>query len=178
MKVYRTLCTHLFWVLLLNTGAAQVQPLRLHRIKPPSMKTDIHAGAQDPEGYMWFATDDGLYRYDGYNYTYYVDDPLNSNSLVSHHIETVYAGRDGMIWVGTQQGLVRLDPATGVFTHFFHEQNDSSLSDNEVKAILEDHEGILWIGTNKGLNRLDPRTKKITRLLHSPSDTTTISNDQ
>jgi len=178
MKVYRKLVTHLFWMLLLNSGAAQVQPLRMHRIRPPSMKTDIHAGVQDPEGYMWFATDDGLYRYDGYNYTYYVDDPLNSNSLVSHHIETVYAGRNGMIWIGTQQGLDRLDPATGVFTHFFHEENPSSLSDNEVKTILEDHEGILWIGTNKGLNRLDPRTKKITRLLHSPSDSATISNDQ
>lgn len=176
--VNRTLCILLVLLLLCKVSLAQDQPLTLHRIKPPSMKTDIHAGAQDPEGYMWFATDDGLYRYDGYQYTYYVDDPLNSNSLVSHHVETVYAGRNGIIWVGTQQGLGRLDPATGIFTHFFHEQNDSSLSDNEVKAVCEDHEGIIWVGTNKGLNRLDPVTKKITRLLHSPSDPTTISNDQ
>jgi ligand-binding sensor domain-containing protein len=119
---------------------------------------------------MWFATDNGLYRFDGYNYTYYVDDPLNSNSLVSHHIETVYADRNGMIWVGSQQGLGRLDPATGIFTHFFHEQNESSLSDNEVKAIFEDHEGMIWVGTNKGLNRLDPGTKKLTRFLHTASD--------
>jgi ligand-binding sensor domain-containing protein len=80
--------------------------------------------------------------------------------------------------VGTSYGLSRLDPATGIFTHFFHQQNASSLSDDEVKAILEDHEGIIWGGTNKGLNRLDPVTKKITRLLHSSSDPTTISNDQ
>lgn len=178
MKVYRMLFTHLFWALLFKITVAQEQPLTLHRIKPPSMKTDIHAGVQDPQGYMWFATDDGLYRYDGYHYTYYVDDPLNSNSLVSHHIETLYAGRNGMIWVGTQQGLGCLDPSTGSFTHFFHEQKESSLSDNEVKAICEDHEGIIWVGTNKGLNRLDPSTKIITRLLHSASDPKTISDDQ
>ena len=130
MKVYRTLFTSLFCVLLFKIGLAQDQPLKLHRIPPPTLKTHIHAGVQDPDGYMWFATDDGLYRYDGYNYTYYVDDPLNSNSLVSHHIETVYAGRNGMIWVGTQQGLGRLDPTTGVFTHFFHEQNDSRTAQN------------------------------------------------
>jgi len=178
MKTYCLIFGLLFSLLLLKTGSAQDKQLKLHRIPPPSLNTDIHAVAQDPEGYMWFATDDGLYRYDGYNYTYYVDDPLNSNSLTSHHIETVYAGRNGIIWVGTVNGLGRLDPATGIFTHFFHQQNESSLSDNEVKAIFEDHEGMIWIGTNKGLNRLNPGTKKITRLLHSASNPTTISNDQ
>jgi ligand-binding sensor domain-containing protein len=89
MKAYRTFLIHALLVLLFKIAAAQDQQLKLHRIAPPSLNMDIHAGVQDPEGYMWFAADNGLYRYNGYDYTYYIDDPLNSNSLVSHHIETV-----------------------------------------------------------------------------------------
>jgi ligand-binding sensor domain-containing protein len=179
MKTDRLFSALVFLTLLFNICSAQNRQFQLQRVPLPfGFHTVIHAGMQDSEGYMWFGTDNGLYRYDGYHYTYYGDDPLNSNSLVSHHIETVYADRNGMIWVGTVNGLSRLDPVTGNFTHFFHEQNEYSLSDNEVKAIFEDHEGMIWVGTNKGLNRFDPRTKIIQRFLHSASDSTTISNDQ
>src|SRR5436853_2663813 len=109
MKTHCLFFPVVFSLMLFNICSAQNGQFKLHRIPPPSMNTHIHSGAQDPESSMWFGTDDGLYRYDGYHYNYYVDDPLNSNSLISHHIETVYAGRNGIIWVGTQQGLGRMD---------------------------------------------------------------------
>jgi len=95
---------------------------------------------QDPQGFMWIGQH-GLHRYDGYGYTSYYHDPLNPASLAtSGKIETIYAGRDGMIWVGTAgNGLDRLDPATGRFTHFRHNPNDpTSLSHDYVSALLED----------------------------------------
>jgi ligand-binding sensor domain-containing protein len=72
MKTYRLYVAFVFLLLLSGMCSAQNGQLKLHRIPPPSLKADIHAGVQDPEGYMWFAADDGLYRYDGYSYTSYM----------------------------------------------------------------------------------------------------------
>ena len=84
---------------------------------------------------MWFAVyDRGLYRSDGYHLVSYQNDPLNLNSLATNAIEQVYTDHNGIIWVGTQiSGLDRLDPNTGVFTHFPQKADDmNSLNDNEV----------------------------------------------
>jgi streptogramin lyase len=81
-----------------------------------------------------------------------------------------------MIWAGTQSGLDRLDPRTGIFTHFRHKKEDlSSLSDDVVLAIMEDHNRTLWVGTENGLNRMDMKTGTFTRYQHNPNDVTTLS---
>src|SRR4051812_6205829 len=97
---------------------------------------------QDKNGYMWFATAGGLYWYDGYKFKRYINTP-DANSLSQTHLETVYSDREGMIWIATwTNGLDRLDPETGTFTHFEHDPKDSgSISDNAVRAFLEDRDG-------------------------------------
>ncbi len=57
--------------------------------------------AQDKNGYMWIATSDGLYKYDGYRFKLYVNNPSDPNSLSSSRLETVYADRQGIIWIAT-----------------------------------------------------------------------------
>ena len=59
---------------------------------------------QDSEGYMWFGTQDGLNRYDGYNFTVYRYDPEDPQSLRNDHISAIYEDRSGVLWVGTQVG--------------------------------------------------------------------------
>jgi len=71
--------------------------------------------AQDSRGFMWFGTEDGLNRYDGYDFIVLRHDPENENSLSYNHILSICADRNGSIWAGTfQGGLTRYDPATGV----------------------------------------------------------------
>src|SRR5438309_1929487 len=66
---------------------------------------------QDVQGFLWFATDAGLYKYDGYQYTSYHNEPLNSNSLASNYIECIAADKAGSIWLAVRgKGLDRLDP--------------------------------------------------------------------
>ena len=58
-------------------------------------------------------------------------------------------------------GLDRLDPVTGIFTHFRHDAKDpASLGNDTVTVILIDKQGILWIGTYGGLDQFDPKTNK------------------
>jgi ligand-binding sensor domain-containing protein/signal transduction histidine kinase len=161
----------------------KAQQVRFNRVSLPegSYFGMINGVSQDPNGYMWFATyARGLHRYDGYHVITYLNDPLDTGSLKSNNLEAVYADRNGIIWAGTQQsGLDRLDPATGIFTHFRNRKNDlTSLSDDRIKAILEDHEGTLWIGTVNGLNRLNRETGTFTRYLYDPKDSFSLSCNQ
>ena len=171
------------WLLLSVSCPIQAQTIAFNRILPTqatSWSGWITGITQDRQGYIWFTSSHGLYRYDGYQVTAYLHDLSNTNSLSAGTMETVYADQEGMIWIGSQSsGLDRLDPDTEIYTHFTHQPNDSAtLSSNFVTAILEDHQGNLWVGTHAGLNLLDRKTGTFTSYQHHSTDTSSLSNDQ
>jgi hypothetical protein len=116
----------------LNISTVKAQEVTFKRVLQPDASFFPGIGVQDAQGYMWFGSESGLHRYDGYQVTTYFNDPLDKNSLSGHKIESISSGHDGSIWIGTNgYGLDRLDPATGIFTHFPHDPDDpSSLSSN------------------------------------------------
>jgi ligand-binding sensor domain-containing protein/serine phosphatase RsbU (regulator of sigma subunit) len=137
----------------------------------------INCILQDQRGFMWFGTQEGLNRYDGYNFKVYKHSPIDSTSLANNFIYSLYEDKDGIIWVGTNGGgLDALNPATEKFTHYAFDVNDTtSISDNIVRAIHQTKDGMLWIGTNKGLNEFNPQTKKFIRFVSKPDDQFSIS---
>jgi signal transduction histidine kinase/ligand-binding sensor domain-containing protein len=132
---------------------------------------------QDTQGFLWFSTENGLYKYDGYKYSTYHNEPLNPNSPAADNIWVVAADQAGNIWSApSRSGLDRLDPATGIFTHFRHSNNDpTSLASDTVFAIMQDHEGTIWIGTNAGLDRFDNKTNTFFHYSNKANDPLTIS---
>lgn len=70
--------------------------------------------------------------------------------LPENTVETIVQTRDGYLWLGTQEGLVRFD---GVTFTVFNKKNTAAFKDNVVESLYEDPDGSLWIGTNGGLNR-------------------------
>jgi signal transduction histidine kinase/ligand-binding sensor domain-containing protein/DNA-binding response OmpR family regulator/HPt (histidine-containing phosphotransfer) domain-containing protein len=135
--------------------------------------------AQDNRGFIWFATDDGLFRYDGYVLTRYRHDPANPNSVASDNLRTVYNDPSGILWIGNSaEGLDKLDPDRGVFTHYRHlVGTDTGLSAGEIYAIYRDRTGILWIGTDSGLDRLDPATGVFLHYRHDPRNPASLSDN-
>ncbi len=133
---------------------------------------------QDRDGFMWFGTEDGLNRYDGHTFTVFKHIPFDSTSLVGKRVNTLLEVQAGAWWVGTNQGVHRMDVGTGTFTRYQHDPEDStSLGNNTIKALYEDQSGVLWVGTNQGLNRMDPETGTFTRYQHDPEDSTSLSNN-
>ena len=64
--------------------------------------------------------------------------------------------RQGVLWVGTENGLDRFDRATGKFRHYRHTPGkEDSLSHKRVHYTYEDDKGRLWIGTAAGLCRAE-----------------------
>ena len=88
---------------------------------------------------------------------YNVKDGLSQNS-----VQCIYRDKDGIVWIGTQDGLNRFDGKT--FTIFRHKDADSnSISDQFVTNIHEADDGHLWVGTRNGLNRLNKKNGSFRR---------------
>lgn len=110
---------------------------------------------QDRRGFMWFGTQDGLNRFDGYTFRAFKHDPDHANSLSENWVWSIYEDRHGFLWLATfGGGANRFDPQTETFTSYHHAAHDSlSLSHDTVWAFAEDAEGALYVATNNGLNR-------------------------
>ncbi len=164
MKIKLRLQSIAFLLLILAYLNSFPQPVNFQRLSLPGRNlVAVSNVAQDKYGYLWMTTSRGLLRYDGYSFKTYLNDPQNPNSLGENHGELVYPDRNGIIWIANWTfGLDRLDPVTGVFSHFRHDPMDpSSISDDYVRAILEDKEGNLWIGTHGGLDLFNRQTRKV-----------------
>src|SRR6056297_2289510 len=108
---------------------------------------------QDSQGFLWFGTQGGLNRYDGYEFRTYKKQPFDSNSLSHDLVQTLFMDSKDILWVGTYNGLNRFDLKTGEITRYGNVPGDpSSLSDDVVVSILRDDDGRLWVGTLNGLN--------------------------
>ena len=135
---------------------------------------------QDGVGFMWFATEGGLDRFDGYHFTAFRHRAGDSNSLSYNEVKALYQDRSGVLWVGVMEGgLNRFDPVTGRFRHYRHDPHDPrSLGGNTPLSIGEDGQARLWVGTQTGgLNLLDPEGGDFTRFRHIPGRDDSLAHD-
>jgi ligand-binding sensor domain-containing protein/signal transduction histidine kinase len=134
-------------------------------------QSSVHVAFQDSRGFMWFGTQDGLNRYDGYTFKTFKPDPDVSTSLSDRWITSIVEDKDGYMWVATGQGgLNRYDPHTEEFKRYKHDAQDPrSLSDNHVNVVYLDKDGKLWVGTQSGLDTLDRGADTFIHYVSSPS---------
>ncbi len=107
---------------------------------------------QDKNGDIWFASWQGIIRYDGKVFT----NMTLKEGLVKYHVFSVLEDKRGDLWFGTiGAGVYRYNPASGRFTLF---TSENGLSADMVLCIAEDAAGNTWIGTGKGVSRYDGKT--------------------
>ncbi|MFT4927782.1 MAG: ligand-binding sensor domain-containing protein/signal transduction histidine kinase/class 3 adenylate cyclase [Phenylobacterium sp.] len=144
-------------------------------------QTVVLSVLQDQQGFLWFATQDGLNRYDGYEFKIYRHDPAKPHSISNNFINTLHEDSNGTLWVGTRAGgLDKYNADTQDFEHYRHDPADPhSLSHDNVKSILEDSAGTLWVGTlGNGLNRFDAKTGRFTHFNHSRANDASLAHDK
>lgn len=125
---------------------------------------------QDSKGFMWFCTEDGLNRYDGYGFRTFRKDYSNPNSLIDNDLKCMAEDSEGRLWIGTNnQGISIFDPSAESFSHLSVNQGDPRLPTNLIRALYIDESDNVWIGTdNYGLLRITPGGELIIyRILHS-----------
>ena len=153
---------------------SQQQNIRFERITVEDGLTNgaVQDILQDQQGFMWFATWNGVSKYDGYTFTTYQHDPDDSTSIGENSVFDIYEDRRGVLWFATVGGgLSKFDPKKERFTNYRHDPNDPhSISSSQVKctdSYMYNDKDILWIGTAYGLNKFDPVTEKFTWYPHT-----------
>ena len=124
--------------------------------------------AEDSHGTLWLGTQfTGLQRFDPAtgHFSIYRNRPGAAGSLSNDQVNAICIDSSGIIWIGTQSGLNRLDPVALSFTVYYERDG---LSSNRVTGILEDDRGNLWLSTGTGISRFDPRAKTFSN--YSASD--------
>jgi len=120
---------------------------------------------QDQRGFMWFGTRYGLDKYDGNNFSVYLQDP-GGDPMGGNFVLNLNQDQNGDLWIATSIDLVRWDMKTGEFVHYYPDYtNPESLTPGRINAFARDSDGVLLIGTNTGLNRYNANTDTFRRYL-------------
>ena len=118
----------------------------------------VYVLKKDAEGNLWIATNiSGLYeiKKNGSVKHFYYSKVQTGKSLSSNNVLTLLIDHIGYVWIGTDNGLDRLDPETDTVIHYKPDISDNkSLSEKYIAYLFEDSKNRIWIGTNKGLNLL------------------------
>lgn len=138
---------------------------------------------RDTKGFMWFGTEEGLNRFDGYNFTIYKNDHNNPVSLSNEVVFSIYEDFNGTLWIGTRDGgLNKFNREKERFTSYKYDpENINSLSDNKINSIYESPSlpGVLWISTETGgLNKFDIATGEVTHFKHNPNNKNSLSSNR
>ncbi len=138
---------------------------------------------QDKKGFMWFGTQDGLNRYDGYNFKIFKNDPSDSNSISDNFIFSIYQDKRGVLYSETQSGK---------FNKYFPETESFKVVEKDsinligakfstILALYEDSTNIKWMGglsAATGLKKINTKTGKISYYYHNPSDPSSLSDNK
>lgn len=125
----------------------------------------INCILQDNTGFMWFGTKDGLNRYDGYNFTLFKNNLLDSTSISSNFIECMTLDKNGTLWIGTSDGFNKYNADKENFNQYRINLPGISTrpEGNKVNSIASNpvvYDGILWLATAYGLVKFDIEKEK------------------
>ena len=139
-------------VLLLVTFTAGAQ--RIYRF-PIGQVSDnrFHAICEDMSGFIWIGTENGLNRYDGYNFYQFYHDDNDSLSLLSNYVRCLYADKDGTLWIGTNRGVQYLRP----YEKKFNTVDFPGSRSPYIQQICQLSDGKIWVAApGNGVYWIDP----------------------
>ena len=163
---------------------AERLPIKTYTTADGLAQNSVNRIVRDSRGFVWFCTDEGLSRFDGYSFTNYTTAQGLSHSVIKDVLET----RTGIYWVGTGLGVCRFNP-NGIQPSELHRPSSGAETDNQrtadnaqrtdnplfvlyrpndhsstgaVNVLLEDRTGAVWGGTGRGLYRLEQTNEEWT----------------
>ncbi|MEA5137870.1 hybrid sensor histidine kinase/response regulator [Arcicella rigui] len=135
-------------------------------------QSHVSAILKDSKGFMWFATDEGLNKFDAYKFTIYKHIVTNNESIADNSVYDILEDEDSNIWVATGSGLDKFDRKKETFSHVFT-QNGKLI----IRDIFRDSKKRIWLGTNAGLYLFNPKNRKTIAFKHDEQNKNSISND-
>jgi len=124
-------------------------------------QNSVTAIVQDDQGFLWIGTQDGLAKYDGYEFKVFRNDRNNPRSLSHNFVWNISKDEEGILWITTLgNGMTRLDPKSEAFTQYLYAPDGNGLSHWNTFSTLR-VDSSLYVGTNESLDKLDLSTGEI-----------------
>ncbi len=134
----------------------------------------INAIVQDKQGFMWFAGEYGVARYDSHNFKFYNYDPLNSASLSSNNVVALALDKTGDLWLGAVNGLNRYQAETDSFVRY---SESLGLDGKTITAVCVDENNNLYVGTTNDLTVVNSSRNGYKNYNNIPGDATSIGGN-
>lgn len=130
--------------------------------------SEVTAIVQDKQGFIWVGTEDGLNRFDSYNFKVYKKKINDSSSLAHNYVNTLFVDSYDNLWAGTQHGISIYNKDLDAFSNCFPDRSKFSNQANDISSFAEDKDHKLYIGLKDGqlfvFNRQDNTFKLIKKL--------------
>jgi signal transduction histidine kinase/ligand-binding sensor domain-containing protein len=140
-------------------------------------RTRVTQITQDGQGFLWFGTQRGLYRYDGHDLQIFRDESGRDDTLRGVWVYSLLRDRAGALWIGSDGFVDRLDVRRETFTPHDLVPDGARSGPVNVSCMDQDASGVLWMGTRSGLYRVDPGSQRTVRFRHREADTSSLSSD-
>jgi ligand-binding sensor domain-containing protein/signal transduction histidine kinase len=145
-------------------------------------QNEVFAIIQDKQGFIWLGTDEGLNRFDGYEFKIFKHDAKNPNSIIDNSIHSLEVGDDGTLWIGTSNGISRYYPDTEKIEQLQTNTEDDNSTKRPngtgVNEIKKDKKGNIWIAyLGSGVDFYDVSKKEFFHYSEHRPDAYKIKND-
>lgn len=162
-------------ILLITTNIVYVSAYNNINFKNITSEDGLSQGTvetiiQDDQGYIWLGINDGLCRYNGYEFKIYKHDEELENSITNNYIVDIKQDNSGNIWGGTANGLSKIDTKTDLITNYNMNDEEKSLSHYNIGDILITKSGDVLVGTSDGLNIYNEKKDEFYRIFNKDSD--------
>jgi len=142
----------IIYILFLFTGTGQALGVRGGKLNCLNgigelKYTEINCIYQDSKGFMWFGTNNGLYRYDGYDVKVYKSNYLHPTLFASNIVLSITEDNTNTLWVGTAKGL----HAINLKSDDINQIDSCYLTDHEILSMAITNNNVLYVGTQRGL---------------------------
>ncbi len=118
---------------------------------------------QDKKGYLWFTTQDGLNRYDGYTFKIFRHSISDTQSISDNSLVQLFQDKKGDIWISSIHGNINhYHYKSGKFSSFYLSELDSTLHEAGLSSMVLDDSGFIWLGMKKAIGKLNTTNKKLT----------------
>jgi signal transduction histidine kinase/CheY-like chemotaxis protein/ligand-binding sensor domain-containing protein len=145
--------------LLCFCSSAQIKEVKFERLNTNNglSQSFIVSITQDKKGFMWFGTESGLNKFDGYEFTVYQNDPQDSSSIRTNEVWGLLTDSKGRLWAGTVSGLDLFNAEQNNFIHI-------RARPDVIRDIMEDSNGNIWTCSDDGLGLVD--TKDLSMIVY------------
>ena len=169
----------IFLVLLFIVTSRIIAQFESYSSEQGLSQSNVRCILQYRNGFMWFGTQDGLNRYDGYEFVKFKYSQSDSKSLTSNLISCLIEDFDGNILIGTLSGVNIYNPSQNIFSRLsWNNLKTNSNENGAISSILQARDSTIWIGDYySGLTRYNRKNDQVTRLINKPKDLFSLSSN-